>query len=196
MIPAQEIKRQLVHVIYGLLLIILVRHHLIDSGILFIAGILGLILAGCHKRRKIPFLKGILEILGREKENRTFPMQGLIFFTFGSALSLAFYGRDIALASIMILALGDSFSRLVGPYGKRKLCYNRDKNLEGILAGAFAAILGSQFFVPWTDATLGAVSAMAAEGVKLDTKRMVIDDNLYIPPLAGLIIWLKRLIVQ
>jgi dolichol kinase len=195
MISKGEVIRQCVHFIYGILIIILTSKDTIDDKILYILGILGLVVAAWYRQKKIPVLKNILKILGRERENRIFPLKGLIFFTFGSALTLTLYERDIALASIMILTVGDSVSRLTGPRGKLKLFYNRGKNLEGSLGGALVAILGSQFFVPWPEAILGSAVAMLAEGLEVSIREYEIDDNLYIPPLAGLVIWLKRVVI-
>ena len=185
----------MVHFIYGVLIILLVHYNIINSLILLLAGFTGLIFAGFYKRKKIPLLKNILDILGREGENVLFPLKGLIFFTFGCSLTLGLFARDIAFASIIILSLGDSISRIAGPYGKKKYFLNKKKNMEGILAGILFAAAGGFLFVPLVESVTAAVFAMLVEGMDLKIKQKKIDDNLTIPLLAGLVIWIKRILL-
>ena len=98
------------------------------------------------------------------------------------------------MAAIMILALGDSFSRLIGPFGKIKHPFNNTKFLEGLIAGLIAASLGAMLFIRPHEAVAASFIAMLLEGVDLKLFKLKIDDNITIPVVAGAIIWLIRIL--
>ena len=100
--------------------------------------------------------------------------------------------KNIAMAAIMILALGDSVSRLVGPYGYLKHPFHSEKFLEGMIAGAAAGFLGALIFVSWLEALLASIIAMLIESIDLELNNFKIDDNLMIPVVAGGVIWAVR----
>ena len=105
------------------------------------------------------------------------------------------FDRDIALASIMILALGDSISHLVGEkYGRIKNIFNwkGTKLLEGTLAGTFAGFLGAAQFVSWQTAFVASFAAMVAEVIKIDFNDNTLDDNLVVPLIAGTVMFLIK----
>jgi len=85
----------------------------------------------------------------------------------------------------MILALGDSVSRLVGPYGYLKHPFHNEKFLEGVITGAAAGFIGALFFISWLPALIASTISMLIEGIDLEIKNFKIDDNLLIPVVAG-----------
>ena len=91
-------------------------------------------------------------------------------------------------ASIMILALGDSFSHIVGKFFGRTRQPFSVKLLEGTFAGIVAGFCGAVFFVPVWEAFFAATIAMLLEAVELRFFAFRIDDNLYIPAASALII--------
>jgi dolichol kinase len=126
---------------------------------------------------------------------RTFPGRATIYYVLGCALALAFFAEEIALAGIMVLALGDSVSHLAGRlYGRRKHPFNGKKLLEGWLVGIIAGFLGAWIFVRPLEAMAGAAVAMTAETLEWGVDKRILDDNLFIPTIAAIVITLLRMI--
>lgn len=187
MLTPLEIKRQLIHIFSGIILVLLLNFNLINATILFIIFIIGLILSLSSKKFHIPVIYSFLKIFDRKKDLEELPGKGAIFYVLGTFLVVLIFPKDIAMASIMILALGDSLSRLVGPYGYLKHPFHNEKFFEGAIAGAIAGFLGALFFVPWILALLGSLVSMLLEGLDLKIKTFKIDDNLLIPLVAAVV---------
>ena len=192
MITELEIKRQLMHIFSGILIVLLLYFDLINSLILFILVVVGFILSFLSKKIKIPVIYSFLKTFDREEDLKKFPGKGSIFYVLGAFLATLFFQKDIAMASIIILALGDSVSRIVGPYGYLKHPFHSEKFLEGIIAGAFTGFVGAMFFVSWQSAAIASTISMLIEGIDLRVKGFKIDDNLTIPLVAGFVMWLLR----
>jgi len=194
MLTKLEVKRQLVHILVGILIVTLLYFDILDALILFVLTVVGFVLSFLSKKFKIPVISKLLKTFDREKDLKEFPGKGLVFYVFGAFLAVLFFSKEIAMASILILAFGDSVSRLVGPYGYLKHPFHSEKFLEGVIAGTFAATLGAMFFVPFLQAFLASVVAMLLEGVDLEIKNFKVDDNLMIPVVAGGVVWLVRVL--
>ena len=190
MLTKLEVKRQLVHILVGIVIVTLLYFELIDAMILFSIGVMGFVLSFLCKKHKVPIISRLLKMLDREKDLKSFPGKGLVFYVFGAFLAVLIFEKDIAMAAVMILAFGDSVSRLVGPYGYLKHPFHSEKFLEGVIAGAFAATLGAMFFVPFLQAFSASVVAMLLEGADFEIKNFKIDDNLMIPVVAGFVMFL------
>lgn len=188
MLTKLEVKRQIMHALLGIIIVILIYFDLIGSMILLIVFIIGLALSLISRHRKIPVVDYFLKTFDREKDLESFPGKGAIFYILGAFLAVWIFPKDIAMASIMILALGDSVSRLVGPYGYLKHPFHNEKFFEGVIAGAIAAFLGALFFVSWIPALIASIASMLIEGIDLEIKNFKIDDNLLIPVTAATII--------
>lgn len=106
--------------------------------------------------------------------------RGAFYFYLASAVSLFLFSQTVALLSITVLALGDSFSTAVGIFGKRRIFYNRKKTWEGTFAGFAAAFAGCFLINPY----LALPAALA--GMTVESLPMEIDDNLTIPILTGI----------
>jgi dolichol kinase len=99
------------------------------------------------------------------------------------------------MASVMVLALGDSVSHLFGlHYGRIKYPLSKTKFLEGTIAGFIAGFIGALVFLPWHEAFFASLIAMAAEAVEIKIGAQQIDDNLVVPITAGAVVWLFRAI--
>ena len=192
MLTKLEVKRQSVHIIVGVVIVVLVYFDILNAMALFIIAISGFLVSFWCKKRHIPVISKLLKTLDRKKDLESFPGKGLVFYVLGSFFAVFFFEKDIAMAAIMILALGDSVSRLVGPYGYLKHPFHNEKFLEGVLAGAVAGFLGALIFVSWFEAVLASVVAMLIEGADLELNNFKIDDNLMIPVVAGGVIWVVR----
>jgi len=77
-------------------------------------------------------------------------------------------------AGIFVLAVGDSFSTIVGRWGKLRLPYNRAKTLEGTLA-FFISSLPAYYFIGIWAVPLAAIAAL------VESLALPIDDNLTVP---------------
>ncbi len=184
-----ETRRQLVHGSLGVAVSVFAYlvPDLIAKTALFLSVIV-LLLASYAIKRGIymPLIGEILDAFERKKDMQTFPLKGTIFFMSGAFISLMLYEKTIASASIIILALGDSFSTLAGkPFGKTKHPHNPEKSVEGSTAGFVAAFMGAAFLVPPKLAIIGAFSGMLIESFDLKVFGKTIDDNFLIPIICG-----------
>lgn len=190
-----EIRRQLFHAFLGIAIVLLYYFDLIDALMVFVVVLLGGFLCFLSKKIEIPVLNFFLKHFEREEQKDIFPGRGPLFFFVGVLLVMKLFEKDIALAAIMVLALGDSVSHLVGKYfGKTRNIFN-DKSrklLEGTVAGILAGFLGALVFVPVSEAFLGSLGAMVAEVLEFDMNKRSIDDNLVVPLVAGTVIFLVR----
>ena len=190
-----EIKRQLVHILLGITLVILLNFNLINSTVIFVIFIIGLALSLSSRKFHIPIIYGFLKIFERKEDLESFPGKGAIFYFLGAFLVVFIFPKDIALASIMILALGDSVSRLVGPYGYLKHPFHNEKFFEGVIVGSIVGFLGALIFVSWILALAGCLISMLLEGIDLRIKGFKIDDNLLIPLIASVVMGSFKLIL-
>lgn len=189
MLTKLEIKRQAMHIFLGITLVILLNFDLISAAFLFVLFILGLLISFLSKKVSIPIIHESLKFFDRKQDLEDFPGKGAVFYIFGAFIVVLVFPKDIALASIMILALGDSVSRLVGPYGYLKHPFHNEKFFEGAIAGAIIGFLGALLFVSWLPALIASSATMLIEGINLKIKDFKIDDNLLIPLVAAVVIY-------
>jgi dolichol kinase len=105
-----------------------------------------------------------------------------VYFAVGILVALLAFPGPVGAASIAIFALGDSTASIFGRYlARTSLPFNKDKSLEGSVAGFFFAFLGGLVFVSPLLAALGAAIAALVECLPLP-----INDNLLIPLCTGL----------
>lgn len=184
----RELKRQSLHIFTGLVIVMLLYADAIDVTILAMLTVLALLLSIISLKFKVPVVNISLEHMGREEE-KNFPGKGFFYYLLGSTLAAALFHKNIAIASILILAFGDSFSRYIGQfYGRIRSPFSRKKLLEGWIAGIAAATAAALFFVPWYAALAASMVAMTIESLELKMLKHTIDDNLLIPVIAGTVI--------
>ncbi|MBU2590123.1 MAG: hypothetical protein KKA65_00040 [Nanoarchaeota archaeon] len=181
----QELKRQLFHLGLGIVIVLLFYFNLLTELELFIILVIGGVLAVLASKWKVPGINWFLKKFEREKVR--FPGEGAIFYVLGCFLVLGLFPRDIAFASIMVLAVGDSFATLVGSsLGKRKI---KNKTLEGSLSGLITGFFAAMIFVSAAMAFSGTLVAMIFEAVELKLFGKTVDDNLFIPIIAAIIMY-------
>lgn len=188
-----EIKRQPFHILLGLSLIVLIYYDILTPSALLAIIIIGLLISLIVKRTTPKTIYKLLRFVEREEALEEFPGKGLIAYLIGALLVLTLFEKEVALASIMILALGDSISRLIGPFGRIKHPFNNTKFLEGMIAGIVAASLGAMLFIKPSEAIVASFFAMLLEGTDLKLYKFKINDNITIPLIAGFVIWLMRI---
>ncbi len=201
-----EISRQMLHLALGLVIVLLLMNGFIGHDILIFGFVvryadilliivLGIFLSYLSKRARIPVIHELLEKFERKKEIETFPGKGTIFYFIGIYISLFLFSKDIAMASIMVLAFGDSVSHVYGlHYGKIKHLLSGTKFLEGTIAGFIAGFIGAWMFLPWHEAFFASLIAMIIEAVEIKIGAEQVDDNLIIPVVAGAVVWVIRLL--
>ncbi len=198
MLTAQELHRKLFHLIMGIVTVALLYYEILSPFAVFLIIIAGVLLSFLTKRVRLPIISSFVDHFERDNQKSSFPGRGAIFFFVGALLALKLFDKNIALASIMVLTLGDSISHMVGAqYGKIRNIFNGDnkKLLEGTLAGTIVGFLGALIFVPLPEAFLGSLCAMIAEVVKIDFNEKAVDDNVTVPLVAGTVMLLVEKMV-
>jgi dolichol kinase len=181
-----ELRRQAFHAFLGIVLVSLLYFNLIGLKFLIITFVLGLIASYISKKRKIKCVEWFLSNFDREINLRG---KGVLTYFIGVILSVFLFEKQIALASIVILALGDSFCHL-GRFGSIRHPFNNLKYIEGVLIGIGVSTLGSVFFVGFWKAFLGSSFAMILESLDVKVKNIEIDDNILIPLISGVVMTL------
>lgn len=190
-----EWNRQIFHMLLGIAIVALLKFGFIGKNIILGAIIFGLLLSYLSKKIKIPIIHSLLGKFERKHELKKFPGKGVIFYFVGVYASLLLFSKEITMASIMVLAMGDSVSHLFGlHYGKIKHPLSKEKFLEGTIAGFTAGFIGALVFLPWHEAFFASLIAMAVEAVEIKIGAQQIDDNLIVPIAAGAAVWVARLI--
>lgn len=195
MLTQKELFRQILHIIIGLIVLISYYLDFIGPLTVFLMIIVGILVSILSKRISIPFFSFYLKNFERQEQMEKFPGRGMIFFFIGVLLVMKLFTKDIALASIMILTLGDSISHIIGErFGLIKNIFNgKSKKLfEGTLAGTLVGFIGASLFIPWTQAFLASFAAMVAEVIEIDLNHNTVDDNLTVPLVAGTVIYLLQ----
>jgi len=196
-----EVRRKLLHITTGMGFAFSVKLLLQNYSALAIAFALALcVLSGfvvslSYKKSlltpasafPLSLLYELIETFEREEEKKKIPGKGVFMFFLGAILTIIiFKSISIVTASILIVALGDGTSTLIGlKFGKRPLPYNKKKTLEGSLAFVIFGFAGALTQVSPVQAFLGTLAAMLVESLP-----MKIDDNLMIPVVAAAVMTL------
>ena len=112
------------HLSLGLAIIILFNSNLINQVNLAIILIAGITLSIILTRWHVPVISWFIKTFDRN--DAKFPGEGAVFYVLGCLIVLSIFEKNIALASIMVLALGDSVATLAGKrFGKKFLKNNK-----------------------------------------------------------------------
>ena len=188
-----ELKRQLVHVLLGLLVLVLaLKDREFTLWFLLVLILIGVLLSLLQLKFRFALVESLLGKFEREKYRKRFPFKGALFFLTGCLLVLKIFSFDIALASIAILTFSDSVSHVIGLYGRRKNPLNTTKNVEGAFAGFVAGTIAGAFFVPFLLALFASLASMFAEALSFKLQEEDVDDNVIIPLVAGTVIFLLQ----
>lgn len=182
MISALELRRQFLHMFFGIFLVTMLYFHIFTLIHLIAILVLGIILSRLCKSFTVPIASWVLEKFERPESRKIFPGKGPIFFMIGSIIVVYFFSLKIALASIIILTLGDALSHIFGKLLSKKT-YKYLKSIEGTIAGIAFSFFGALLFVNVFAALSGSLLSMTLETLKLD----FIDDNLLVPVTAALV---------
>ncbi|MFH1653368.1 MAG: hypothetical protein ABIE74_04855 [Pseudomonadota bacterium] len=199
MLNKLELRRQFFHMLFGVGLVVLINVGILNFEIILILLLLGIVLSILSKRMKIPIVHWFLQRFEREDHLKKFPGKGVIFYLLGTAIIYGLFihrpeGKNIIMASIMILALGDSAPLFVRHIARIRHPLNDKKFLEGAILGAFLGFIGAVIFVHPLEALIASSVAMFVEGIEIKLGMAEVDDNITIPFVAALVIWLVRLL--
>lgn len=184
-----EIRRQLFHVALGLILVTSLHNGIIDSWILFWTLISGIMLSWISIRHRIPIVAWFLDTFERKQVR---PGKGAITYFIGVILALQLFPAEVAYAAILILAVGDGVSSLIGPFGKLKTRLSDKKLFEGTIAGAAFGGIAAMAFVSPFEAFTAAFIAMIFEAMEIRFNQKLLNDNVTVPLVAGTVIVLLR----
>ncbi|MBI5411912.1 hypothetical protein HZA43_01910 [Candidatus Peregrinibacteria bacterium] len=180
-----EFRRQILHTIYGFVLVILHFYGFLPLPLLFLIILGGALTSWLVLKKKASFVERLLRIFEREHHLLNFPGRGMLFFTIGSFLVLWIFEKtpETAYAGILILSVGDSLTNVVGrQWGRIKTRLNPHKYLEGTLVGILGCLPIAYYFSHNIFAALAtACVAMFLEIPNIRIFGFEIDDNLIIP---------------
>jgi len=183
-----EVKRDIFHIISGTALALLFSYSILDKTHFLMLLSVSIVLFVLYRFIKIPGVHHFLEALERPRNiKKNLAGIGALFYMIGITLAVWLFSKDVATAAMLVLAWGDSASRFIGPKGKVKYL-NPHKTWEGIIAGIIAATIAAQFFVPLWHALVASSAAMLIEGLDVKIGKLKIDDNLFIPLIAGYVL--------
>ena len=184
-ISKEEIIRKFIHISSGILISVLYivseKDLLIITLLFTLFVILFLEVLRFRGMVSVPFLRD------REKKK----IGGHAFFMLGAFISILLFDKQIAIASILMLAIGDAASGLAQAVKRRTLdreeAYKRGiKPPDVILIMLSVSFLVSYYTIDsLTIAISGAIGATIADGVHLRIYGISIDDNLTIPLYSG-----------
>lgn len=188
-----ELRRQIGHLLTGMTIALLIKYHLLTQEILLGILIVGGLLSVASRKHKIPIIYQILRFFERPNEIKRFPGKGSFFLVLGSFLSVLLFPKDIALAAIAIMAVGDAVTTIIGTYfGYVKNPLNPQKHLEGTFVAIILSTLAAFTFVSFEKAFLASVTGMLIESFTVRFLDKAIDDNVLIPLVAGAtLVWLS-----
>ncbi|MCC7197102.1 phosphatase PAP2 family protein [Candidatus Peregrinibacteria bacterium] len=181
-----ELRRQIAHFVMGITIVLLLKYGILNIPIITAVIVVGGLISIISRFIKVPLVYPILRFFERPKEMKLFPGKGAFFFALGTLVVLHLYEINIAMASIVIMAVGDSITTIIGTYfGRLKNPLNPEKHLEGTVLAIFASTIAAFYIVDFHQAFLASTIGMAFESITSRKIDRIIDDNLLIPLVAG-----------
>jgi membrane-associated phospholipid phosphatase/dolichol kinase len=185
-----EFRRQAFHLCTGVCCVFAHWAGILRLRFLAVILIIGLIISFISQRHKIPVISDILKLFDRARD-KDFPGRGAFYFLLGVFLTFLIFPVKIAYAAILILSFGDSLNHFISkPFHHccASIPWNKNKNILGVGLGVLAGTLAAQFFVPFYAAFLGSAVAIFLETIPFRIRKFYIDDNIFVPLIAGGII--------
>ncbi|MBI4440731.1 hypothetical protein HY639_01045 [Candidatus Woesearchaeota archaeon] len=186
MVSPLELRRKMFHMAMGGIFMFLFLEDMVQPIHLFVLLVAGGIVSILSRRYKIPGVWWMLVHFDRPQYLASFPGKGAWFFVLGFLLTTVLFEKEVALASLGTLVIGDALSHVIGVhFGQIRHPFSDRKFIEGHIAGALASAFVASFFVPWWIGLLGALVGMFLEGVDIVIGTDPVDDNVVIPLAAG-----------
>lgn len=190
MIPL-EVRRKAFHMGVGLLIALGVFKGFYSALMGATIVISGLFISRMAVRYKLPVIEWFLDNFDRPEERKTFPGKGAFYLFLGTSLAILLFPRLPATGAIIILSVGDAFAHVIGKYvGRFPSFINAKKNVEGTIAGIILGTMASAIITPVFHAFLATFISLTIELFDIRIGNFQIDDNLTIPLIAGMLLWL------
>ncbi|PCI24085.1 hypothetical protein COB57_05835 [Candidatus Peregrinibacteria bacterium] len=186
-----EFRRQLAHIFFGVIILWGIHFDLLYPFSLFVfLCIISVILFAIKKGIHVPVFFPVLRYFERKDHLHRFPGRGLFFYLLGALMCMLLYKQKvIVMASLSILLLGDAVSNLAGRHlGKIPHFLNKDKTVEGTLAGIIVSTAVCSLFFPFYPSLLASTVGMIAEIPRIQFWNIPLDDNVSIPVSAGAVL--------
>jgi dolichol kinase len=190
---SKETQRKLFHLAAGVAFAFLVYEGIASVWVLAAITLAGFIVSAAMRRRRLPVIEWFLRRMERDDAMATFPGRGAFFFFCGMLITVAIFPRDVAAASIMVLAIGDSVAPLAWKQFVRNRKHVTGRAIPPTVVGLLAAAAGAWAFVPLQDAFAAAAAGMAIEAIDSIRGRRI-EDNITMPIAAGIAIMLLRIL--
>jgi glycerol-3-phosphate acyltransferase PlsY len=119
---------------------------------------------------------------------KTHGLSGTTYFLIATAIAIAFFHKDIAIACLLFSIFGDAASAIVGTrYGRIKIA--KDKSLEGSLSFlAISFCIGFGFMhLPYVTLSLPIILAGSLVATITEALPIKLNDNLSIPIISGIV---------
>jgi dolichol kinase len=187
----RETARKLFHLTAGAVLAFLISFGAVNVWHFVAITLVGFAASAVRRKKRVPVVEWFLRRMERDDAMATFPGKGAFFFFFGMLISVAIFPRDVAAASVMVLAIGDSVSPLIALRLRRS--WGMKRPLEASAAGFMASFAGAALFLPMHEALIASFAGMAIESVDTIRGRRI-EDNVTIPLAAGVAVILLRII--
>lgn len=178
----KELVRKAIHIALGIITCVLIDFNIIEPFYLFVFLAFIIAFSFLSRKKRLPIIGWFLEHFDRPEH---FPAKGFITYMIGMILSLELFPLPFALASIIVLALGDGIAALARPFSKRKTALSNKHLIEETIAGIVAGAIGAAFFVSIPQAIVASSFAMFLEAIEIRFNNKILDDNILIPLAAG-----------
>lgn len=188
-----ELIRKAVHVLVGVLIALGISSGVLSVWTLaFLTAMLGIIVL-VNARYEQELLTRVLSI---NRADAAIPGLDLLAYFVGCLIVVAVIGASdapmgIALAAILILAIGDPLAHLFGTsFGGRVAAVTPMSYRIGFIAGTIGGALAAWIHVGFLPALVASFIAMFVEAGELRIANHHIDDNLTIPLVSALVLWI------
>ncbi|OYT34577.1 MAG: hypothetical protein B6U87_01805 [Candidatus Aenigmarchaeota archaeon ex4484_52] len=197
-----ELRRQIVHLCLGLFISLLIAIFPKTLVLLYLGGffIIVLIIEYFYNKNIFP-ISLIINNLKRKKET---PTEGAIYFLIGALITIFLFEKNIAVICVLMLAVGDSFATIFGTHFYSKKIGKSPKTIQGttacflfnfialIILFNFLGIKGIKIFL---FLFLCSVAGTIAEFLEIKIKGKKINDNITMPVISGIIIFILHLLI-
>jgi dolichol kinase len=133
------------------------------------------------------FINELIGDLMRDDEKTSDSFSGATYLFMSSTLTIFIFTKEVAIFSLLVLMISDSFAALIGKkIGRIKIL---DKSLEGSISFAISAMIIYYVLVTCygfsLPLTLSMLAVFAGTMAELVAKKVKLDDNFIIPLAVG-----------
>jgi dolichol kinase len=186
-----ELVRKVVHILVGILIVLLFQARILDIALF---GLLILIFAALLLYNWKAEHELLTHVLSINRADERVPGLNILFYFFGCWIVLLLFDRRIAFAAIMILAFGDAVAHILSrSFGATQTYITGKMYILGTVAGIVAATLAAWIYVWFFAALLASIAAMVVEAGEFRIGSHYVDDNLTIPIVSAVVLWVISL---